>query len=49
MKCWDSAFNARGFRVPIVPRYTVTSSENICNRSGGAEDKGKTGWNSVYQ
>jgi hypothetical protein len=29
--------------------YTVRSSENTCNSSGGAqEEKGKTEWNSVY-
>ncbi len=27
---------------------TVRSSENICSSSGGAHEKGKTGWNSVY-
>ncbi len=27
---------------------TSRSSENICSRSGGAQEKGKTGWNSVY-
>jgi hypothetical protein len=28
--------------------YTVRSSENICSSSGGTQEKGKTGWNSVY-
>jgi hypothetical protein len=27
---------------------TVRSSQNTCSRSGGAHEKGKTGWNSVY-
>jgi hypothetical protein len=27
---------------------TVRSSENICSSSGGAQEKGKTVWNSVY-
>ncbi len=29
-------------------RCTVKSSENICSSSGGAQEKVKTGWNSVY-
>jgi hypothetical protein len=32
----------------FVPSWTVTSSENICSRSWGAQEKGKTGWNLVY-
>jgi len=27
---------------------TVRNNENICNNSGGAQEKEKTGWNSVY-
>jgi hypothetical protein len=27
---------------------TGRSSENICSTSGGGQEKGKTGWNSVY-
>jgi hypothetical protein len=30
-------------------RCTGRSSENICNSSGGAQEKGKTGWNWVFQ
>jgi hypothetical protein len=26
----------------------TSSSENICSSSGGAQEKGKTGYNSVY-
>jgi len=52
MKCcnsvhWNSAFNAQGSRVIIVVVLS-RSSENICSSSGGAQEKGKTGWNSVY-
>ncbi len=27
---------------------TSKSNENICSSSGGAQEKGRTGWNSVY-
>jgi hypothetical protein len=47
MKCWNSAFNAQGLRLIIVGQKGK-SSENICSYSGGAQEKGKTGWNSVY-
>jgi len=46
IKCWNSAFNAQGSRVIIV--VGQEGSENICRTSGGAEEEGKTGWNSVY-
>jgi hypothetical protein len=49
MKCWNSAFNAQGSRLIIVvvqlgavKIYVASSS------SGGAQEKGKTGSNSVY-
>jgi hypothetical protein len=60
MKWWNSAFYAGGWyemmKLSILcTRFetnysscTVRSSENICNSSGGAQAKGKTGWNSVY-
>jgi hypothetical protein len=47
MKCWNSAFNARGWRLIIVVvqlgamKIYVTAVE-------AAQEKGKTGWNSVY-
>jgi hypothetical protein len=41
MKCWHSAFNAQGSRLIIVVAHIRSSS-------GGAREKGKTGWNSVY-
>jgi hypothetical protein len=44
MKCWNSAFNAERLETSC----TGMSSENICSNSGGAQAKGKTGWNSVY-
>jgi len=47
MKCWKSAFNAQGSRLIIVD-LEVGTSENICSNSGGAKEKGKTGWNSVH-
>ncbi len=49
MKCWCTTFNAQGLRLVIVVIYTVRSNENICSgSSGGAQEKGKTGWHSVY-
>jgi hypothetical protein len=47
IKCWNSAFNAQGSRVTIVV-VQVGSSENICSSSGGAQENGKTGWNSFH-
>jgi hypothetical protein len=47
MKCWNSAFTAQGLRVIIAGR-TGRSRENICKSSGGAQEKRKTGCNSVY-
>jgi hypothetical protein len=46
MKCWVSAFNAQGSRV-VYSSYTGMSRENIRSSSGSAQEKGKTGWNSV--
>jgi hypothetical protein len=42
MKCWNSAFNARGFESNYSD-CTGRSSENICSISGGAQEKGKSG------
>ncbi len=47
MKCWNSAFNARGFETNYSS-YIVRRSENLCSSSGGAQEKGKTGWNSGW-
>jgi hypothetical protein len=49
MKWWNSAFHARGLRL-IISSCTVRSSEIVCKqqRTGGAQEKGKTGWNLVY-
>ncbi len=47
MKCWNSAFNAQR----LESNYSICtgmSSENICSNTGGAQAKGKRGWNSVY-
>jgi hypothetical protein len=46
MKCWNIAFNEQDSKIIMVP--TGRSSENICSRRGGAQENGKTGWNSVY-
>ncbi len=39
VKCWNSAFNAQGL---------TRTRKNICSSNGGAQEKRKTGWNSVY-
>jgi hypothetical protein len=41
MKCWYSAFHAQGSRLIIIV-VQFRSSENICNSSGGAQEKGQT-------
>jgi hypothetical protein len=51
MKCWNSAFNAQGFK-SNYSSCTYRSSENIyvaaaVERCSGRKI-GKTGWNSVY-
>ncbi len=48
MKCWNSTFNAQGSS-EIIKVCTGSSNENICSSSEGAQEKGKTGWNAVYQ
>jgi hypothetical protein len=47
MKFWNSAFNEQGSRVTIVV-VQVGSTENICSSTRGAQENGKTGWNSSY-
>ncbi len=37
----------KGWSLTIVV-VQVRAVKNICSSSGGAQDKGKTGWNSVY-
>jgi hypothetical protein len=47
MKCWNSAI----WCIRYDSNYsscTGRSSENICSSSGGAQEKGKTGWNSIW-
>jgi hypothetical protein len=46
MKCWNSAFNAQDSRVMIVV-VQVGAVKIYVESSGGAQEKGKTGWNSV--
>jgi len=45
MKCWNSEFYSQGSRVIRCSNCIDRSSENICNSSGGAQEKGR---NSVY-
>jgi hypothetical protein len=46
MKCWNSAlFNAQGSRVTIVLVQVRAVKIYV---EAGAQEKGKTGWNSVY-
>jgi len=45
MKCWNSAFNAQGSRVVIVV-VQVGAVKKYVASSG--QEKGNTGWNSVY-
>jgi hypothetical protein len=48
MKRWNSAFNAQGSRVIIVVVQVVGAGKiYIVVSSGGAQEKGKTGRNSV--
>jgi len=47
MKYWNSAFNARGSRLSILV-VQFGAAKIYVAASGGAEEKGKTGWNSVY-
>jgi hypothetical protein len=49
MKCWNSAFNAQGSRVIIVVVHVGTVKIYVASMSSGdTEEKGKTGWSSVY-
>jgi len=55
MKCWNSPFNAQGLVWNVETHHlmhkvrgyynscTCRNNENICNSSGGAQEKGKTG------
>ncbi len=47
MKCWNSAFNAKGSRVIIVIVQMGAVKKYICSSSGGAQEKERRGWNSV--
>jgi hypothetical protein len=42
MKCWNSTFNAQGWRI-IIAVVRVRAVKNICSSSGGAQEKGKIG------
>jgi hypothetical protein len=46
MKCWYSAFNAQGSRLIIVV-VQLGAVKTYIAAVGGAQEKGKTGWNSV--
>jgi hypothetical protein len=49
MKCYNRVRNAEIQRFETnYSSCTGKSSENICNSSGGAQEKGKIGCNSVY-
>jgi hypothetical protein len=49
MKFWNSAFDAQGSRLIIVVVHVRAVKKYICSSStGGAQENGKTGWNSVY-
>jgi hypothetical protein len=47
MKCWNSGFSARGLRLIIVV-VQLGAAKIYVAASRGAQEKGKTGWNSVY-
>jgi hypothetical protein len=47
MKCCNSVCCTTKFETNYSS-CTVRSSENLCSSSGGAQEKGKTGWNSIY-
>jgi hypothetical protein len=46
-KCSKSAFNAQGSRLIIVVVH-VRAVKKYVTSSGGAQEKGKTGWNSQF-
>jgi hypothetical protein len=48
IKCWNSAFNAQDLRVIIVVVQVGAVKIHVAVSSGGAQEKGKTWWNSVY-
>jgi len=52
MKCWNSTFNAQDSRLNIVivelGSEKIYVAAYICSSSGGAQEKGRTGWNLVY-
>jgi hypothetical protein len=48
MKYWNSAFNAQGSRViSVVVHVGAVKIYVGSSSSEGAQEKGKTGWNSV--
>ncbi len=48
MKCWNLAFDAQGLRLIIVIVQLGAVKIYVASSSGGPQEKGKTGWNSVY-
>jgi hypothetical protein len=48
MKCWNSTFNVQGSGVIIVAVQLGAVQYMNCSSSGGAQERGKTEWNSVY-
>jgi len=48
MKCWNSSFHAQGLRLIIVVVQVGAVKIYVHSSRGGAPDKGKRGWNSVY-
>jgi hypothetical protein len=48
MKSWYSAFNAQGSRLTIVVVQVGAVKLYVAASGGGAQAKGKTGWNSVW-
>jgi len=48
MKCWNSAFNAEGSKLIIVAVLVAAVEIYVTAVEAGAQEKGKTGWNSVY-
>jgi hypothetical protein len=48
MKCLSSAFSAQGSRVIIGVVQVAWAVEIYVAANGGAQEKGKRGWKSVY-
>jgi hypothetical protein len=48
MKSWNSAFNLQGSRVIIAAVQVGAVKIYATSLDGGAQEKGKTRWNSIY-